>query len=157
MPPATWPRSGAETSTTPARPSTSPRTQARGTLGVAVIGSVFSSVYAGALADGTVLEQLPVETRTLTAESVGTAKIVAEDLGPTAPAYLTEVSDRSCPAFGMASLLVGAGSLFAAKFLPARAAQADDVDDIDPAVPATHSPDDGAGVGTHDLETTPVS
>ena len=104
-----------------------------GTLGVAVIGSVFSSAYAGALDDGAAFAQLPVETQTLTAESVGAAQIVANDLGMRAPAYLTEVCDAFMSGFGTASFVAG---------------------DIDPAVLAPHSPNDG--VGTRDLETTSV-
>jgi len=96
-----------------------------GTLGVAVIGSVFSSVYIGALDGGTVYGQLPVEARALTRESVGAAGAVAERLGPTGARYLAEVDD----AF-LAGLAVGcyvaagvalAGALFAGRYLPARA------------------------------------
>ena len=112
-----------------------------GTLGVAIVGSVFSSVYASALADGPVFAQLPTETQALTEESVGAAQIVARDLGATAPAYLAEVSDAFMSGFGVASLVVaviaGAGAVFAAKFLPAQAA------DIDPEA--------------HDLSASPVS
>jgi EmrB/QacA subfamily drug resistance transporter len=100
-----------------------------GTLGVAVVGSVFSSVYAGALADGPVFAQLSAETRAVTEESVGAAQVVAGDLGATAPAYLAEVSDAFMSGFGVASLVValvaGAGAVFAAKFLPARAVDLD--------------------------------
>ncbi|MDH3754163.1 MAG: MFS transporter [Acidimicrobiia bacterium] len=117
-----------------------------GTLGVAVIGSVFSSVYADALADGPVFGQLPVEAQTLTAESVGAAQIVANDLGTTAPGYLVEVSDAFMSGFGTASLVVafvaGAGALFAAKFLPAQAADtADDAGELTLYVPAALVPD----------------
>ncbi len=100
-----------------------------GTLGVAVVGSVFSSVYASALSDGPVFAQLPTETQALTEESVGAAQIVAGELGAAAPAYLAEVSDAFISGFGVASLVVagiaGAGAVFAAKFLPPCA---DDVD-----------------------------
>ncbi len=100
-----------------------------GTLGVAVVGSVFSSVYAGALADGPVFAQLSTETQSLTEESVGAAQIVAGDLGTAAPAYLAEVSDAFMSGFGTASLVValvaGAGAVFATKFLPAQATDVD--------------------------------
>jgi len=107
-----------------------------GTLGVAVIGSVFSSVYADALADGPVFTQLAAEAQVLTEESVGAAQIVASDLGPVAPAYLTEVSDAFMSGFGVASLVVvfvaASGAVFAAKFLPARAVDIDfDTDELD--------------------------
>lgn len=101
-----------------------------GTLGVAVIGSVFSSVYASALADGPVFRQLPVEAQTLTAESVGAARVVANDLSAAAPGYLAEVSDAFMSGFATASLVVafvaGAGALFAAKFLPPLASEVPD-------------------------------
>lgn len=100
-----------------------------GTLGVAVVGSVFSSVYTGALADGPVFSQLSAETRAMTEESVGAAALVAGGLGPTAPAYMAEVSDAFMSGFGVASLVVagvaGAGAVFAAKFLPAHAPDLD--------------------------------
>jgi EmrB/QacA subfamily drug resistance transporter len=96
-----------------------------GTLGVAVIGSVFSSIYIGALGDGPVIESLPAEARLATEESVAAAGIVARSLGQVAPAYLTEVSDAFLAGLGVACLVVAAvaaaGSLFALRFLPARA------------------------------------
>ena len=96
-----------------------------GTLGVAVVGSVFSSVYIGALRDGETFAELPSEAQVATEESVGAAQVVANELGATAPAYLTEVSDAFLSGFGAASLLVAgvaaAGALFAARYLPARA------------------------------------
>ena len=96
---------------------------------MAVVGSVFSSVYAGALADGPVFAQLSTETQAVTEESVGAAQVVGGDLGATAPAYLAEVSDAFMSGFGVASLVValvaGAGAVFAAKFLPAQAADTD--------------------------------
>jgi hypothetical protein len=137
-----------------------------GTLGVAVIGSVFSSVYADALAEGAVFAQLPVETQTLTAESVGAAQTVANDLGTTAPAYLAEVSDAFMSGFGTASLVVGfvagAGALFAAKFLPPRATDlaadpdADAGESVGPPLLATHLPDESEQQQTHNLEATRV-
>ena len=100
-----------------------------GTLGVAIVGCVFSSVYAGALRDGPAFAQLPSETQALTEESVGAAEFIAGD--PGAAAYLAEVSDAFMSGFGVASLVVaavaGAGAVFAAKFLPARAADGETV------------------------------
>ncbi|MEM9563821.1 MAG: MFS transporter [Actinomycetota bacterium] len=96
-----------------------------GTLGVAVIGSIFSSVYINALGDGAVVESLPAETREVTEESVAAAGIVARSLGDAAPAYLAEVNDAFLAGLGVACLAVAAvaaaGSLFALRFLPARA------------------------------------
>ncbi len=96
-----------------------------GTLGVAVIGSIFSSVYIDALGDGTVVESLPAGAREATEESVAAAGIVARSLGEAAPAYLGEVNDAFLSGLGVACLAVAAvaaaGSLFALRFLPARA------------------------------------
>ncbi len=95
-----------------------------GTLGVAVVGSVFSSVYISALDDAETVSALPEEARVLTEESVGAAGVVAGELGPLAPAYLNEVSDAFISGFGVACLVVAGvamtGSVFAARYLPAR-------------------------------------
>lgn len=96
-----------------------------GTLGVAVIGSVFSSVYVGALATGEVFSRLPEEARELAGESVGAAAGVAGELGPLGPTFLLEVSDAFLAGLAVSCLVAagvaGAGSVFAARFLPARA------------------------------------
>ena len=96
-----------------------------GTLGVAVIGSIFSSIYLNALSDGPVVESLPAAAREATEESVAAAGIVAGDLGQLAPAYLAEVNDAFLAGLAVACLAVAgvaaAGALFALRFLPARA------------------------------------
>lgn len=96
-----------------------------GTLGVAVVGSVFSSSYIGTLESASTISQLPPEIQELTKESVGAAQYVAAELGPLAPSYLTDVSDAFLAGFSVACIVVAgvalAGSLFAAKYLPARA------------------------------------
>jgi hypothetical protein len=96
-----------------------------GTLGVAVVGSVFSSVYINALDDGGVYNQLSDEAQVATAESVGAAQVVAPQLGDNAAAYLNEVSEAFLSGFGVACLVVAGvaatGAALAARFLPARA------------------------------------
>lgn len=96
-----------------------------GTLGVAVVGSVFNSIYVGALHGGEVFERLPDIAKVATEDSVGAAGIVADRLGPAAPAYLAEVSDAFLAGLGTSCLVAAgvaaAGSLFAWRFLPARA------------------------------------
>ena len=99
-----------------------------GTLGVAIIGSVFSSIYIGALdgsdADGT-FAQLPPEAQELTRESVGAAQFVAAELGPAAAPYLAEVNDAFLSGLSVGSLVAAGvafgGAIFAGRFLPARA------------------------------------
>jgi EmrB/QacA subfamily drug resistance transporter len=96
-----------------------------GTLGVAVLGSVFSSIYIGALADGPVVGSLPEAARTATEDSVAAAGAVARELGAAAPAYLAEVNDAFLAGLGVACLVAAgvaaAGALVARRFLPARA------------------------------------
>ena len=99
-----------------------------GTLGVAVIGSVFSSLYVGSLDDlgpTSVFANLPAEAQEATRESVGAAGFVARELGPNAPAYLAEVNDAFLSGLMIGSLVAGgaayAGAIFASRFLPARA------------------------------------
>jgi hypothetical protein len=96
-----------------------------GTLGVAIIGSVFSSVYINSLEDGGVFQQLPPEVQETTAESVGAARFIAAELGPNAGAYLAEVNDAflaglSIGCFVAAGVAV-TGAVFARVFLPANA------------------------------------
>ena len=112
-----------------------------GTLGVAVVGSVFSSIYTAALADGATFARLPAEAQRVTEDSVGAAQIVAERLGPLAGSYLTEVSDAFISGFSVASLVVAAvaaaGSLFAWRYLPARAGTETGAEPGSPLAPGT--------------------
>lgn len=96
-----------------------------GTLGVAVIGSVFSSVYVASLGDGPAFALLSGEAQQATQDSVAAAGNVAATLGADAPAYLTEVSNAFLSGLSVACLTVTvvtlAGSAFALRFLPAQA------------------------------------
>ena len=100
-----------------------------GTLGVAILGSVFSSIYIGSLEDDPVIEQLPDAAREATEESVGAAQFVAPQLGDAAPAYLDAVNEAFLSGLSVACYVAAgaaaAGSIFAARFLPARAAQSE--------------------------------
>lgn len=97
-----------------------------GTLGVAIIGSVFSSLYVGSLNDaGGTFGQLPPEAQELTKESVGAARIVAEQLGPNAQPYLDQVNTAFLSGLSVGCYVAAgvafAGAVFASRFLPARA------------------------------------
>ncbi|MEZ5408549.1 MAG: DHA2 family efflux MFS transporter permease subunit [Acidimicrobiales bacterium] len=96
-----------------------------GTLGVAVLGSVFNSIYVGALAAGPVVSQLPEAARAATEESVGAAAAVAPGLGAQAPAYVAEVSQAFLDGFAAASLVAAGVAAVAAVLvalaLPSRA------------------------------------
>jgi len=52
-----------------------------GTLGVAVIGSVFASLYASGIEAAPGAGLLPPDVRDLAADSIGAAQIVAERVG----------------------------------------------------------------------------
>ncbi len=103
-----------------------------GTLGVAVIGSVFSSVYINALADGPIFSGLPQSAQHATEESVVAAGGVAQQLGADAPAFFSEVSDAFLAGLAVSCIVVAAvaiaGSMFALRFLPARAAESPRLD-----------------------------
>ncbi len=97
-----------------------------GTLGVAIIGSVFTSVYVNALNDSDgVYQQLPAEAQALTRESVGATRLIAAELGDNAAAYLSQVADAFLSGLTVGCLVSAAvalaGSFFVAHFLPARA------------------------------------
>jgi EmrB/QacA subfamily drug resistance transporter len=98
-----------------------------GTLGVAVIGSVFSSVYVHALADKPIFGTLPPAARAATEDSIVAAARVAGTLGDKAGPFFNEVSNAFLAGLSSACLVVAAiaaaGSMFALRFLPARADQ----------------------------------
>jgi EmrB/QacA subfamily drug resistance transporter len=94
-----------------------------GTLGVAVVGSVFSSVYVGALAESTAFAELPEAAKVATEDSIGAAQSIAGELGAGAPAYLDAVSNAFLNGLSagcyVAAGVAFAGSCFALRFLPA--------------------------------------
>jgi EmrB/QacA subfamily drug resistance transporter len=115
-----------------------------GTLGVAVLGSVFSSVYGPGLVDK--LGGLPIPAPALDAakESVGATLVVAErataQAGPQAGQIVLDAARTTfVDGLGAASLVaaavVFAGAVLAALFLPARArsAGAGELDEFDEA------------------------
>lgn len=102
-----------------------------GTLGVAIIGSVFSSFYTRSLdGAGGVFAQLPPEAQAATRESVGAAQTVAARVAETvgdviARGYLDQVNDAFISGTRIGTLVAAGvalfGALFASRFLPARA------------------------------------
>jgi EmrB/QacA subfamily drug resistance transporter len=98
-----------------------------GTLGVAIIGSVFSSLYIGSLdSAGGVFASLPPELQEATSESVGAAGVVAGQLGSDAPAFIAQVNDAFLTGLHAGSFVCAGvaafGAIFALRFIPARAA-----------------------------------
>jgi predicted MFS family arabinose efflux permease len=100
-----------------------------GTLGVAIVGSVFSSVYATALSGGASFSGLPRGAQEATEDSVAAAQEVATRLGGLAPAYLDEVSSAFLSGLAVACYVVAGvallGAIVAWRFLPARARETD--------------------------------
>ena len=96
-----------------------------GTLGVAVVGSVFSSIYVDALGDGPAFASLPPAAQVATRDSVGAVARIAPELGSLAPDYVLEVTDAFMAAFGtsclVAAFVAAAGAIFAYRYLPAEA------------------------------------
>ena len=77
-----------------------------GTLGVAIIGSVFSSIYVNDLEDNDgVLQQLPPEAQQLTKDSVGAARTVAGQLGANTQPFLDQVNDAFLAGLSAGSLV----------------------------------------------------
>jgi len=102
-----------------------------GTLGVAVTGSVFLSLYSPRIAESLraipgLVEALPPGIADQARDSVGVAYAVAGNAPEAArPQVLTAVADSFMHGFGTACLVVAAtalaGSVFALAFLPPRA------------------------------------
>jgi EmrB/QacA subfamily drug resistance transporter len=101
-----------------------------GTLGVAIVGSVFSSVYAVRLADALVGSPVPPDAIAMAQDSVGAAVQVAvqagEVAGPEAGAFVQDaVASSFVEGFHAGSWVsagvVAVGSVVAFRFLPSRA------------------------------------
>ena len=101
-----------------------------GTLGVAIVGSVFSSIYASRLGDAFAGSPVPDEAVAIAQESVGAATEVARQAGETAgPEAQGFVTDAVNSAFidgwhagsWVSCAVVILGALLAWRFLPARA------------------------------------
>jgi EmrB/QacA subfamily drug resistance transporter len=97
-----------------------------GTLGVAVLGSVYVSSYAGQLTGSGGTVALPPQARHAAAESIGAAKLIAAAIpDPTAAAaFVHDATSAFLDGFHLACLVAAGvtvlGALIAAVFLPAR-------------------------------------
>ncbi|MCU1388785.1 MAG: transporter [Ilumatobacteraceae bacterium] len=99
-----------------------------GTLGVAIVGSLFSSVYSSSLADGVRGLGLPASALAAAKDSVGAAMVVVartgETAGPAAGAAVKQAVDNAfMDGFRVASWVAAGvtvvGALLAYRFLPA--------------------------------------
>jgi len=111
-----------------------------GTLGVAVVGSLFSSVYASSLIDGTRGMPIPAAALGAAKESVGAAVQVAaaagQQAGPAAGAAVKHAVDNAfMDGFRVgswaAAAIVVVGVYLAYRFLPARADTAEAVEAVE--------------------------
>jgi EmrB/QacA subfamily drug resistance transporter len=109
-----------------------------GTLGVAVIGSVYASLYASRLANGLPIRLQSAELRSAHA-SIGAALTVAGRLGHSGhPALATAVHNVASAAFFhgfhaanyVAAGVAGAGALMALALLPAQPAASEDTPEL---------------------------
>ncbi|KQU28524.1 transporter [Rhodococcus sp. Leaf225] len=100
-----------------------------GTLGVAVIGSVYASLYVSSLSDSDVVRALPAEVRGIAGESVGQAVVVSEQIRAGGDSGLAQsVTDAANSAFldglaagsYVAAGVTAVGAVVAAIFLPSR-------------------------------------
>ncbi|MCE9622579.1 MAG: MFS transporter [Actinomycetia bacterium] len=96
-----------------------------GTLGVAIVGSVFSSIYINQLDASDSFGRLPQEVQAITKESVGAARAIAEQLGGDGSGYLATVNDAFLSGLQVGCLVAAGvaalGAVVAWRFLPARA------------------------------------
>jgi hypothetical protein len=92
-----------------------------GTLGVAVVGSIFSSVFASQLADGA-YARLPSATLVDAQDSVGVAARVQASSSPLSSAFEAAFMSGLSAATLVVGLLCMAGALVAAVTLPGRTA-----------------------------------
>jgi EmrB/QacA subfamily drug resistance transporter len=100
-----------------------------GTLGVAIVGSVFASVYSGRIAANSVVSQLPADARSAMGSSVAAAQRVVAQLPAGMAAGVRDVVDRAFLDGLRVGSLVCAGIALAAAavvavLLPTRGSQA---------------------------------
>jgi EmrB/QacA subfamily drug resistance transporter len=99
-----------------------------GTLGVAIVGSVFASIYSGRLADAPAIQALPEETRAVMGESMAAAQQAIAQMPPAAAppirnAVETAFLDGQWIGSMVAAGIALAAALVVAVMLPARERQ----------------------------------
>lgn len=95
-----------------------------GVLGVALVGSVFSSVYVSQLDDASILGTLPPEVAGLVRDSVGAANQIAADVPPLKTVVDNAFMNGFHSGSWVSAAVVLVGSVVALRFLPTRAADA---------------------------------
>ena len=114
-----------------------------GALGVAIIGSLISSLYSNEV-DGS-LGALPAQAQARAEDSVGAASAMAAQLPPEAASdLLAKTGDAFTQAMGtgllIAAVLAAATAVVVARFLPAREPGAADAEAADPELPPLADP-----------------
>jgi EmrB/QacA subfamily drug resistance transporter len=104
--------------------------QIGGTLGVAVIGSIFSTLYINRLADSTILQALPQAAQDTARDGLAQGlAVAAQSPAPVAGALRDNVSDAFMSGLHAGCLTAAgvcfAGALFVLAFLPAHPAKAE--------------------------------
>jgi MFS transporter, DHA2 family, multidrug resistance protein len=134
--------------------------QIGGTLGVAVLGSVFSSLYGPRLRDAAVGTPLPAGAIDAASDQIGAAVTVAERLGGAPGQALREAATSAFAhgmsiAFVLAAAALALGAVIVIKFLPARAVDALEAPELSPAtqaggeMAAARAGSDGLGPSAH--------
>ena len=116
-----------------------------GALGVAVVGSLLSSLYGARMLDGLSRSPLPAPARAAAGDSLGGALAVSAQLGRAGDALASAAREAFVYAMSRASLVTAGiavvGALVAWRFLPARAAtDATEVEERAPARQASVRP-----------------
>jgi len=126
-----------------------------GTLGVAIVGSLFASIYSGRLGDLLAGSPVPENAIAIAEESAGAGYAVAQQAavtsGPQAGEFVhAAVNDAFIRGFHagswVAAGVVACGALLAIRFLPARPTVGSSVAEVSLDAPATASP--GIAVGS---------
>jgi hypothetical protein len=103
--------------------------QVGGALGVAIIGSIVSSVYASRIADASQAAGLTGTAAAQAESSLGGAEKVAESLGESATGFLDAANQAFVDALSLglriSAVIVAATAVMVWKFLPARAGSPD--------------------------------
>jgi len=110
--------------------------QVGGALGVAIIGSVYSSIYASEISHALSGQNLPAQAVAGASDSIGGALAVAKDIGGDAGHAIIEAAQSAFVSGMHRGVVVGAavaliGAVIALVFLPARAPESAD-EGIDP-------------------------
>ena len=114
-----------------------------GALGVAVVGSIVSSIYRSRLTD-TLPRTVPAPIASAAHDSIGSALQAGNVLGADRLQFVTAAREAFVAAMSRASIVTAAvaviGAVIAARYLPSRAAEALESAEAEVAPPTAHTP-----------------